>query len=125
MIDGGGLMVCLADEGSVIVGAYSDNHVFLIVPGGLYDVVDNENHMDKSGYILKYKDDPDISAGDRSGHSFAQNGRNHKCVNRILECGTNVKSDDAPVYAGMDWKGYKIDFINIRNLLNRLGKIKF
>ncbi|MEE0912301.1 MAG: hypothetical protein U0L67_07620 [Paludibacteraceae bacterium] len=98
----------LADGGSVIVGTYKNNHVFLIVPGGLYDVVDNENHMDKNGYILEeYKDDPDISAGDRYGHSFAKSGRNHKRVNRILECGTNVKSDDAPVYAGMDWKGYK------------------
>ena len=37
-----------------------------------------------------------------------------------------MKSDDAPVYAGMDWKGYKkVDFINIRNHLNRLGKINF
>ena len=46
--------------------------------------------------------------------------KKHLKVNRILECGKNVKSDDAPVYAGMDWKGYKkVDFINIINLLNR------
>ena len=33
--------------------------------------------------------------------------KKHLKVNRILECGKNMKSDDAPVYAGMDWKGYK------------------
>ena len=97
------------------------DRIFLIVSGGLMDVVDNSSHFDdKKKMSLIQILQLEIS--------MVNLGiiKKHLKVNRILECGINVKSDDAPVYAGMDWKGYKkVDFINIRNLLNRLGKINF
>ncbi|MBO5131877.1 MAG: hypothetical protein J6C20_02260, partial [Paludibacteraceae bacterium] len=92
----------MADEGSLIVGAYIPDHVFLIVPGGLMDVVDNSSHFDDP-YTLKkeYEVNPDLAAGDKYGKSWYN--KKHLKVNRILECGKNVKCDNAPVYANMGY----------------------
>lgn len=91
------------------------DRIFLIVSGGLMDVVDNSSHFDDKKNMRRIQ----ILQLEISMVNLGII-KKHLKVNRILECGTNVKSDDAPVYAGMDWKGYKkVDFINIRNLLNR------
>ena len=85
---------------------YARSYISYCVSGGLMDVVDNSSHFDDP-YTLKkeYEVNPDLAAGDKYGKSWYN--KKHLKVNRILECGKNVKSDDAPVYAGMDWKGYK------------------
>jgi hypothetical protein len=51
----------------------------------------------------EYKKNPNLEEGDKYGFSFA--GRKIVYVPRIVECGINVKSSNAPLYANMDYKG--------------------
>ncbi|MDR1153442.1 MAG: hypothetical protein LBL04_01925 [Bacteroidales bacterium] len=103
------------DRGEIIIGTYSTNHVFMIVPGGMIDVVDNteivESDNGTKSRIFKnknYVSDPKIFEGDKWGYSFLNKGvENIYRVPRILECGVNVKSSNAPIYANMDYKGSK------------------
>lgn len=81
------------------------DRIFLIVSGGLMDVVDNSSHFDDP-YTLK-KNMRLIQILQLEISMVNLGIKKHLKVNRILECGKNMKSDDAPVYAGMDWKGYK------------------
>ena len=81
------------------------DHIFLIVSGGLMDVVDNSSHFDDPYTLKKNMRLIQISQLEISMVNLGI--KKHLKVNRILECGKNMKSDDAPVYAGMDWKGYK------------------
>ena len=81
------------------------DRIFLIVSGGLMDVVDNSSHFDDP-YTLK-KNMSLIQILQLEISMVNLGIKKHLKVNRILECGKNMKSDDAPVYAGMDWKGYK------------------
>jgi hypothetical protein len=94
------------DNGEIIIGTYSTNHVFMLVPGGLIDVVNNSHHTVNNGSRLDTEltsDDFNISKGDKYGFSFYS--RSIKHVPRILECGIDIKSDNAPIYANMDYKG--------------------
>ncbi len=83
----------MADNGEIIIGAYKTNHVFMVVPGGLCEVVDN------TPLAIDYQSNPDITKGDKWGYAFAS--RNINYVPRILECGVNIKSAEAPLYGNM------------------------
>jgi len=72
--------------------------VFMIVPGGLYEVVDN-TAREKSGLHLS---DTKIELGDCYGGSFARRGFDY--VLRIMDCGAGVKFSNGPVYGVMDAK---------------------
>jgi hypothetical protein len=93
------------DKGEIIIGTYSPRHVFMVVPGGLYKVANNIEHTieDHSELQDNFKDNPKIELGDKYGWCFA--GRGIQFVPRILECGSTVKSDNAPLYANMDYRG--------------------
>jgi hypothetical protein len=97
------------DRGEIIIGTYSTNHVFMIVPGGMIKVIDNSMHTeinektDRRVLMEEYKKNPIIEQGDKYGFCFVLKGI--KTVPRILECGINVKSANAPIYANMDYKG--------------------
>jgi hypothetical protein len=92
-----------ADNNDVIIGTYTPNHVFMLVSGGMIDVIDNSNHTQNGKLLDDYKKNPNITEGDKYGFCFAI--RDIKTVPRILECGINVKSANAPIYANMDYKG--------------------
>jgi hypothetical protein len=92
-----------ADAGKIIVGTYVPNHVFMLVPGGMVNVINNSDHTKEGKLLDDYKNSPNIGQGDKYGFCFA--GRQIKTVPRILECGINVKSANAPIYANMDYKG--------------------
>jgi hypothetical protein len=92
-----------ADAGGIIIGTYTPNHVFMLIPGGLINVVDNTDHTQNGKLLDNYKNNPEIENGDKYGFCFAI--RNIEKVLRILECGINVKSANAPIYANMDYKG--------------------
>jgi hypothetical protein len=83
---------------AVIVGTYDPGHVFMIVPGGLYEVVDNTDR-ENSGENIS---DTDVSLGDKWGGSFARRG--HDYVLRIMDCGKGVKFSNGPMYGVMDAK---------------------
>lgn len=92
-----------ADNGDVIIGIYKPKHVFMIVSGGMIAVVNNVDHTTDWELNDEYKTDPRIEEGDKYGFCFAT--REVEYVPRILECGVNVKSFNAPLYANMDYKG--------------------
>jgi hypothetical protein len=93
----------MADYGSAIIGTYKTDHIFMIIGGGLIKVIDNSEHS-AGGYLKdEYKKNPNLEEGDKYGFSFA--GRKIVYVPRIVECGINVKSSNAPLYANMDYKG--------------------
>jgi hypothetical protein len=83
---------------AVIVGAFDPGHVFMIVPGGLYEVVDNTDR-ENSG---ENTSSTDVSLGDKWGGSFARRG--HDYVLRIMDCGNGVKFSNGPMYGAMDAK---------------------
>ena len=93
----------VVNDGGCVVGTYKTTHVFLIVPGEMWKVVDNKNHTDGNGHILsKYSNNPNIEEGDKYGYSYASRGIQY--VNRIVECGNNIKSGNAPIYGNMDYR---------------------
>ena len=65
------------------------------------DVVDNSSHFDDP-YTLK-KNMRLIQILQLEISMVNLGIKKHLKVNRILECGKNVKSDDAPVYANMGY----------------------
>jgi hypothetical protein len=93
----------MADEGNIIVGTYP-GHVFMLVPGGLIDVVNNFHHTNGKTIVEPHKSNPKIEDGDKYGFCFTPK-RGITSVPRILECGVNVKSSNAPIYANMDFTG--------------------
>jgi len=82
----------------IIIGSYDPGHVFMIVPGSLYEVVDN-TEREKSG--LNYSNTT-VSLGDRWGGSFAR--RDLLKVLRIMDCGAGVHFSNGPMYGVMDAK---------------------
>ena len=92
-----------ADNGEIIIGIYKPKHVFMLVSGGMVKVVDNRSHTTNWKLDEKYKLNPNLDQGDKYGFTFAL--RKIENVPRILECGANVKSSNAPIYANMDYKG--------------------
>jgi hypothetical protein len=82
----------------IILGTYDPGHVFLIVPGGLYKVVDN-SAREESGQNIT---DTRVELGDRWGGSFAI--RNFDYVLRTMDCGAGVKFSNGPMYGVMDAK---------------------
>lgn len=93
----------LADQGQVVVGTYP-GHVFMLVPGGMINVVNNLKHTNGKTIIEPYKSNPNLEEGDKYGFCFTD-ARGINKVPRILECGVNVKSSNAPIYANMDYNG--------------------
>ena len=91
------------DQGTIIIGTYKTNHVFMVVAGGIYEVVNNIEHTDGRYLDEKYKQKPILEQSDKYGFSFATRGITK--VPRILECGVTVKSSNAPLYANMDYNG--------------------
>jgi hypothetical protein len=91
------------DQGTIIIGTYKTNHVFMVVAGGIYEVINNIDHTEKGFLLHEYKENPIIEQGDKYGFSFAVRGI--KKVPRIIECGETVKAENAPLYANMDHSG--------------------
>ena len=75
----------LADQGQVVVGTYL-------------------KHTNGKTIIEPYKSNPNLEEGDKYGFCFTD-ARGINKVPRILECGVNVKSSNAPIYANMDYNG--------------------
>jgi len=92
-----------ADVGAVIIGTFMNDHVFMLVPGGMYKVINNSTHVNpKTGFLQNdYKISPILADGDKYGFCFAN--RNVNSVPRILECGTGFRLPNAPLYANMDY----------------------
>jgi hypothetical protein len=109
-----------ADNGEIIIGVYKPKHVFMVVSGGMIKVVNNANHTTDWKLDEQYKQSPNIDQGDKYGFCFAL--KNVESVPRILECGANVKSDRAPLYANMDYKG--VTNINVPDNLRWFRYIK-
>jgi hypothetical protein len=80
----------------IIIGTYDPGHIFMVVPSGLYKVVDNTEREDTG----ENKTDTKIELGDRWGGSFAR--REIEFVLRIMDCGAGVKFSNGPVYGVMD-----------------------
>jgi len=80
-----------------------NDHVFMLVPGGMYKVINNSTHVNpKTGFLQNdYKISPILADGDKYGFCFAN--RNVNSVPRILECGTGFRLPNAPLYANMDY----------------------
>jgi hypothetical protein len=103
----------LVDNKEIVIGTYDPGHVFMVVPGGLYEVVDNSNHLvwskAKKRMVLKdeYKLNPVIEEGDKSGYTFAKNGFDY--VLRIMDCGKGAKVSNGPAYALMDRAAMKCE----------------
>jgi len=93
----------LVDNGSVIIGTYKTNHVFMMVAGGMCEVINNIEHTNGRCLNEEYKENPILEQGDKYGFSFAI--RNIKMVSRIIECGITVKAASAALYANMDYTG--------------------
>lgn len=94
------------------------DRIFLIVSGGLMDVVYNSSHFDDKKNMRRIQ----ILQLEISMVNLGII-KKHLKVNRILECGRNMKSDDASVYANMGYGKFsgvgvaddkKQDFIFIR-----------
>ena len=92
-----------ADNGQIVVGTYP-GHVFTLVPGGMVAVVNNSQHTNGKTIIEPFKSNPNLAEGDKYGFCFTD-ARGIKKVPRILECGVNVKSSNAPIYSNMDCNG--------------------
>ncbi|WKV10941.1 hypothetical protein [Marivirga harenae] len=86
----------VTSQKEIIIGSYDPGHVFMIVPGSLYEVVDN-TEREKSG--LNYSNTT-VSLGDRWGGSFAR--RDLSKVLRIMDCGKGVHFANGPLYGVMD-----------------------
>ena len=86
----------MVDNKEIIIGTYDPGHVFMIVPGGMYEVVDNTNRRE-SGV---YKTDSKPELGDRYGFTFAS--RKIDYVLRVMDCGAGLKFTDGPFYGAMD-----------------------
>ena len=82
------------------------DRIFLIVSGGLMDVVDNSSHFDDP-YTLK-KNMSLIQILQLEISMVNLGIKKHLKVNRILECGKNVKCDNAPVYANMGYGNFQV-----------------
>jgi uncharacterized protein Veg len=86
----------IADTGSIIVGTYSSNHVFMLVGGGSIQVVNNKDHtVNKEGRYLAdaYKTNPTIDEGDKIWFLFCLKeylfcSKNHRmwCEYKIRQC---------------------------------------
>ena len=92
----------MVDNGSIIIGTYKTNHVFMLVAGGMCEVINNIEHTDGRFLKEEYKSNPKLEQGDKYGFSFAT--RSIQKVPRIIECGNTVKSANAALYANMDYK---------------------
>jgi hypothetical protein len=96
----------MVDNKEIVIGTYDPGHVFMIVPGGLYEVVDNSSHLVWNGIRkrmeLKKEHDinPVIAEGDKFGYTFARDSIDY--VLRVMDCGKGAKISDGPVYALMD-----------------------
>jgi len=103
----------MVDNKEIVIGTYDPGHVFMVVPGGLYEVVDNTDHLvwDKveKKWVLKnkYKLNPVIEEGDKYGYTFAKNGFDY--VLRIMDCGAGAKMSNGPAYALMDRAAMKCE----------------
>jgi hypothetical protein len=91
------------DIGDIIIGAYSTNHVFMVLPGGMLRVVNNYTHTNAGILQDRYRINPILEEGDKWGYSFLISNRNTYYVPRILECGANIKSNKAPLSSNMDY----------------------
>jgi hypothetical protein len=87
-------MVDLNNE--IIIGT-CPGHVFMVVPGGLYEVVNNTSRENTRDNV----NNTDVLLGDKWGGSFAR--RNIEYVPRVMDCGANVKFADGPLYGAMDY----------------------
>ena len=93
-------------QGKIVIGIKKNNHVFMVVPGDMFKTIDNRNRVDtatvngKHIYIMKkeYKAKRDAYEGDIYSFSFV---KKTGYVNRILECGINVKNANCPLWANM------------------------
>lgn len=79
----------------------------MLVGGGSVSVINNIGHTEKIGNKIvlqnEYQEDPEIDDGDKYGFCFAS--RSITSVPRIIECGVNIKSANAPLYGNMDYNG--------------------
>ena len=89
-------------QGKIVIGIKKDNHVFMVVPGNMFKTINNTHRVKKSGkrYIMRkeYEKERDAYKGDIYSFSFVNRT---EYVNRILECGPNVKNADCPLWANM------------------------
>ena len=103
----------MVDNKEIVIGTYDPGHIFMVVPGGLYEVVDNSDHLvwnkTKKRMVLKdqYKTNPVIEEGDKYGYTFAKNGFDY--VLRIMDCGKGAKISNGPAYALMDRAAMKCE----------------
>jgi len=88
----------MVDNKEIVIGTCDPGHVFMVVPGGLYEVVDNSERMNTN----INETNPKVELGDKWGGSFAS--RNFDYVLRIMDCGAGVKFSNGPVYGVMDAK---------------------
>jgi hypothetical protein len=84
------------NDKAIIIGTYDPGHVFMLVPGGLHEVVDN-SAREKSGVNSS---DPHVELGDKWGASYLRRAQDH--VLRIMDCGAGVKFANGPMYGVMD-----------------------
>ncbi|GCC51976.1 hypothetical protein SanaruYs_22070 [Chryseotalea sanaruensis] len=80
----------------IIIGAHDPGHVFLVVPGGLHQVVDNTARENSRLNLTDTK----VELGDKWGGSFHR--RHYNLVLRIMDCGAGVKFSDGPMYGVME-----------------------
>ena len=83
---------------AIIVGAFNPRHVFMIVPGGQWQVVNNSSREEDG----TNETETNIHLGDKWGGSFAIRNFNH--VLRIMDCGSGVKFSNGPLYGVMEAK---------------------
>jgi hypothetical protein len=86
----------MVDNKEIIIGTYDPGHVFMLVPGGMYEVVDNTDRKEKG----TYKTDSKPELGDRYGFTFAS--RKIDYVLRVMDCGAGLKFSNGPFYGAMD-----------------------
>ena len=84
------------NDKQIVIGAHDPGHVFLVVPGGLYQVVDNTIRENNKLNLTDTK----VELGDKWGGSFYR--RDYYQVLRILDCGGGVKFSNGPMYGAME-----------------------